>query len=162
METFGRSLLEKVLDLLCSMDWRAIGDSSGSSLGSCGAAPAERQRQLQQWLPALFFQLPSAFAPFFSPIGLWWCFHTSFYRLADLKLYFSRSRSVVLHPIGQSTSSCLANCGCASCPQKSPGTLERSRSRSLLYGMGPSEYRAFISQSRHAKARPSHNLVDFQ
>jgi len=26
-------------------------------------------------LPALFFQLPGAFAPFFSPIGFSWCSH---------------------------------------------------------------------------------------
>jgi len=27
--------------------------------------------------PSLFFQTPSAFAPFFSPIGFFWCSHTS-------------------------------------------------------------------------------------
>jgi hypothetical protein len=30
-------------------------------------------------LPALFFQTPGTFAPFFSPIGFSWCSHASLY-----------------------------------------------------------------------------------
>ena len=40
--------------------------------------------------PPLFFQTPSAFAPFFSPIGFLWCSHTSY----GITLYFLLPLSV--------------------------------------------------------------------
>jgi hypothetical protein len=41
--------------------------------------------------PPLFFQTPSAFAPFFSPIGFFWCSHAPNLH----HLYFSLPTSVV-------------------------------------------------------------------
>src|SRR6266699_6227796 len=46
--------------------------------------------------PPVFFQTPSAFAPFFSPIGFLWCSHASYSTI----LYLLPPRSVGIEVIG--------------------------------------------------------------
>src|SRR5215831_16039025 len=68
----------------------------------CSFTYAQRCRDVLL-LPALLFEVPGAFAPFFSPVGFSWCSHAS-YRIT---LYLSLPRSVTRRKITCISSSML-------------------------------------------------------